>query len=347
VRDALINSVLLGLANMLGFWQMAHALEKFRDTQTVTILNYHCVGPSQFLKSLPVSSFQSQLDYLIRNCTVISFRQALDFFLGRADVPPNTVVLTFDDGTRDSYVHVFPLLKRYNLPSTVFLPTLSIGTGRMLWVHKRKYLERRYGSDAFWREVYKRLPAGAVTEDHNGRSRKEALYPRLEKRIREALMEDIWQSLCRDVDEPGLAHELYLSWDNVREMSRAGIEFGSHSVSHPVLSGESAETIMDEVCHSREQIAREVGAPCDLFAYPFGSFNERVCDSVRQAGYVSAVSTIDGRNSRPTELFILRRIRVVNEPLQAFAYRVSPVRFWLKRFREGGGEMCFQDKAEF
>ena len=107
-----------------------------------------------------------------------------------------------------------------------------------------------------------------------------------------------------------------LTWDDVRRLHAAGVEFGSHTVSHPVLHGLPAAELADELVRSRAQIERTLGAVCPGFAYPYAypqadaAFTARFGAALRQAGYASAVTTSVGRVHPGDDRFSLRRLPV-------------------------------------
>jgi len=109
---------------------------------------------------------------------------------------------------------------------------------------------------------------------------------------------------------PGARH---LGRDQVRALHDAGMEIGSHSRTHRVLSRLGPEEIRDEVSGSHDDVVSMTGAPPLGFAYPYGSratYHAGVVDAVRHAGYTSAVSTGIGANDATTPLFELLRIPV-------------------------------------
>lgn len=91
----------------------------------IPILCYHSVGESLNYEgdSLPIADFERHLQYLKKNHTVISLREAVGILKGETDDIVNPVVLTFDDGYKDNYENAFPLLKKYDIPTTIFVVT--------------------------------------------------------------------------------------------------------------------------------------------------------------------------------------------------------------------------------
>jgi peptidoglycan/xylan/chitin deacetylase (PgdA/CDA1 family) len=101
-----------------------------------------------------------------------------------------------------------------------------------------------------------------------------------------------------------------LSWKEVREMHAHGIRFGSHTMSHPVLSTLSPERMRAEISGSKKIIEDQLGATVSVFAYPNGTmadFTQVTKDILRECGYHCAVTTIFGANAEDQDLYELRR----------------------------------------
>jgi len=87
----------------------------------------------------------------------------------------------------------------------------------------------------------------------------------------------------------------HMSWDEIRELDAQGMEIGCHTLTHlrlPKLT--SDEKLRSEIVAARDLIAAHLGHPVTSFAYPFGQYDERVVQAVRDAGFTSARSTWPG-----------------------------------------------------
>ena len=82
-----------------------------------------------------------------------------------------------------------------------------------------------------------------------------------------------------------------LGEEGVREVSDRGMEVGSHSVTHPRLSGLDPETLIREVEDSRQMLSEIVNAPVEGFSYPYGAVDVPAVRAARKVGYVYAVAT--------------------------------------------------------
>ena len=99
------------------------------------------------------------------------------------------------------------------------------------------------------------------------------------------------------VGKPG-----YLTWDGVRALERAGMEIGSHTVTHARLADLPDEKVRDELVESKRALEKQLGHPVDLLAYPYNSVRARVRDAARDAGYRIAVSGVAHGGSDPLDL---------------------------------------------
>jgi peptidoglycan/xylan/chitin deacetylase (PgdA/CDA1 family) len=118
-----LGLLVLGLVGWAGrhWWLPAH--------RAVRVLMYHQVSASRadFL-TVPMALLERQLAYLgQRGYRVISCRELLAGLAGQAPLPPRPVVLTFDDGYQNNADLLYPLLQKYRLKATIFIPTKFIG----------------------------------------------------------------------------------------------------------------------------------------------------------------------------------------------------------------------------
>lgn len=103
-----------------------------------------------------------------------------------------------------------------------------------------------------------------------------------------------------------------VSWEQVREMNAAGVQFGSHTATHPVLPAVPDPMIVDELTRSRDRLERELQQPCRWFCYPKGRYDERSISVARDL-YVGALSTDEGPVNAGDDLHRLRRIGIHND----------------------------------
>jgi peptidoglycan/xylan/chitin deacetylase (PgdA/CDA1 family) len=133
--------------------------------------------------------------------------------------------------------------------------------------------------------------------------------------------------LSREIEVSVPPERIVVNWDEVAEMGRHGISFGSHSATHAILTGVRSEQLCVEVDDSLRVLRKRSTNCVPVFCYPNGSHTAEVVARVREAGYIGAVTTAFGWETRaPADLFRLPRISVHNDiadTLPLFAFHVS------------------------
>jgi peptidoglycan/xylan/chitin deacetylase (PgdA/CDA1 family) len=105
-----------------------------------------------------------------------------------------------------------------------------------------------------------------------------------------------------------------LTWSNVRELQNHGIEFGSHTVTHPELRFLSRTEVDRELTDSKKTIEDKTGRATESFAYPFAfpqvdaEFKRALEETLEKAGYRNGVCTIVGRANRSSNPLFLERV---------------------------------------
>lgn len=117
--------------------------QRYGPCAIVPALMYHHIQDEKNAKKLGQSNlsvnpqvFHEHLTYLRdKGYKVISMKDIIDFFASGTPLPIKPALLTFDDGYEDFYFNAFPILKEFNYPATLFLPTgLVDNAGYLLWV---------------------------------------------------------------------------------------------------------------------------------------------------------------------------------------------------------------------
>ena len=123
-----------------------------------------------------------------------------------------------------------------------------------------------------------------------------------------------------------------LDWAQVKEMQAHGVHFGSHTLTHPMLSRVPAEQARREIVDSRRELEDRLGTAVPFFCYPRGDFDAGVQAMVREAGYRAACSTLPGVNDRRTDRYALRRTYVSRRDTPAeFARKLRGGHDWLQQ----------------
>lgn len=115
-----------------------------------------------------------------------------------------------------------------------------------------------------------------------------------------------------------------LGWDEIRQLRKEGVEFGSLSASHRPLTSLSVDEIVREGARSRAILERGLGEPIQTFAYPYGDTDRVVQHLIGACGYVFGLSSEPGLDSLENSLLDLPRIEVTgSDRFQDFIVKLN------------------------
>ncbi len=132
-----------------------------------------------------------------------------------------------------------------------------------------------------------------------------------------------------------------MTWNEVRESQKSGIEFGSHTVNHPKLYDLDLPQIRAELKESKATIEKELGQPARAFAYPYAfpsadrAFVKVFVETLEETGYDCCVTTKIGLAAKKDNPFTLKRLPINSADDEAlFLAKLSGAYDWLARPQE-------------
>ena len=120
----------------------------------------------------------------------------------------------------------------------------------------------------------------------------------------------------------------FLNWNEVIEMSKNGVEFGSHSLTHSDLTKLEKEEIEKEIIDSKKIIEDKTGKEVKFFCYPYGFYNKEVIEIVEKAGYKGAV--VNRKRKMKITKYTMPRIGIYGHN-SSFTFKVK---IWREYIRE-------------
>jgi peptidoglycan/xylan/chitin deacetylase (PgdA/CDA1 family) len=299
---------------------------------------YRVVDPGLDGSLVSAESFRNQLKLLKERYHVITPLQFLLWCESSEELPARSVLLTCDDGLRNTQTEMVPILQEFGLTCLFFVTGASLSdVPSMLW-HEDLRLMLLCGGAAFRlqldeiglqsratnpeerRLLWWRLVKSLSTLDGNAR-------PRLLEEIRHQLsLPENWNARYLQ-DAAGGSRFLVLNLEGLKQLGAAGMSLGAHSLSHPVLSLLSSEAAWREIAESRHGLEQALGREVWALAYPFGdplSVTQREVEMAERAGFSCAFLDVGGGFGAKTARFALPRVHVTGEmSLAEFEAHVS------------------------
>ncbi|WP_077287422.1 polysaccharide deacetylase family protein [Cognaticolwellia aestuarii] len=280
--------------------------------------NYHRIGEASLTEydpnvfSCDEANFAEHMQYIKKHFTVVTLDD-LDEILKGKITDKRYALITFDDGYIDNYSKAFPILLENKISATFFLATNFINNAEIPWWDRIAYLVRHAQVD----EIKLNNWPDRITlskEDVPTSIRKVLDVVKINNG---STIEEILIELHQKLQTPNSnfcdQEPLFMTWDMAREMSAAGMEFGSQTCSHRILSHLSIEEQDYEAKTSKELIEKELNTSIKAFAYPVGGKDSFTAETVKiiKKYYQVSFSFISGINtSKQLNEFSIERISV-------------------------------------
>jgi len=262
------------------------------------ILMYHSITNSKnhcFIDpayAMDINNFERQMKFLFKHRYVISMDE-LSKQLAEGKTPKRgTVAITFDDGYLDNYELAAPILKKYNLPATIYLATGYVSRSEPQWIDQLHWLfEIRTCHSLNLKEnnIYKNFDLGKKCELHRAYSVLVSQLIVSDQKARAALLSHIRNELKPSHEMPRTT----LSWDEIKVMmgKYSNIEIGAHTNGHISLTTMDMKSIVEDISTCKREIESQLGYCPKHFSYPYGRTNPEVRSIVESMNFKSAAVT--------------------------------------------------------
>ena len=322
----------------------------------LTIVMYHYVRQlknSLFpeINGLETELFKEQVAFIKKYYNVISAYELMDAIQFGSSLPPNAILLSFDDGFIDHFTQVFPVLDKEKIPGCFFPSAKPIVENKVLDVNKihfiiastpKKNLLVDYvfraldeyrdtfqleSNDYYWQKCG--IPNRFDPAETNFVKRMLQRY--IPEKLRSILTERLFEHFV-STDGVAFSQELYMSLDQLSYLQNNNMYIGSHGYEHCWSNSVSLDAQKKEVDLSL-QFLEQVGSDTSrwIMSYPYGGYDESLLSILREknckAGFGTEVEIADLSKHDP---LILPRLDVNDLPKDANA---APNK-WVQKIRK-------------
>lgn len=229
---------------------------------------YHLVSefvPEYVGNSYPVATpqeFEKELDLLLKYYCPVDLSTLILTVKNNLPLPKSSFHLTFDDGYREVYDVVFPILRRKGIPATFFICSDLLDNRNIFWENLYSLMQKTWDelADPGKEEIMKSEPGNALALSESLAYRNKERYLAIAKAL------GFSPASFLQEEQP------YLTSPQIREMMASGFTIGSHSIDHPLFK----DLILSEQLRQIEESCRVMAETFQLdyrvFAFPYGEF---------------------------------------------------------------------------
>lgn len=265
---------------------------RIRNRKTLTIIMFHRVLDPADPRwktcdpdyTISAGLFSQCLELLVRHYAIVSLEDLLKARDSGIPLPPRALLITFDDGWQDNFQYALPVLERMRLPAALFVVGAAVDRASAFFQEQMIAAWRRGTLGPEELKAMSGLVGGRVASSDDPADI--AALRRMIAALESLTVEARHQVLGRfsSVLEDG--ERYFLSTDELRSMSRAGIRIGAHGMTHTPLT--RAGSVAGELLQARDRLSSLLGEPpasIDTLSCPHGKYDAQVVRSALDAGY--------------------------------------------------------------
>ena len=243
--------------------------------------------------------------------------------------------ILFDDGYKDNIEYAVPILHEYKCPASFYVVTDCIDKNIPTWTYITDFLFQNTATGELDLEM-EFVPPGFLKNEFRTPSARLDFGKRLKpwmKSLSNKNRRQVLAHLASAFNDVSLPGSKMMNWSDLQQMKTAGYTISSHSVSHPMLASiEDDKELFFELKESGERIRSILGEFPSTISYPIGSYDARVMNYSRQAGYKIGLAVEQKfYDTSRDDLFAIPRVELYNEPMWKTKMRINGIYNWAKR----------------
>ncbi|MGC3833419.1 polysaccharide deacetylase family protein [Moritella viscosa] len=319
---SLLKKYILYFLNLFGMLRYLH----FKNRHHITVIMLHGVMTSHkkvtwnpLRPQLSPNELRRTLQIISRYYQFITIEQCVDMLEGKIPSINNALLITFDDGYRNSIDYALPICQQFGIKPVLFVATGHIDSGLPFWFDRLDYALQQNMGELISLEYQENI----YTFDARSRRDLQTSFKRFRDTCKQRFTDDIamnqlfdslsemlelrsgkaLRDICAKDDWSGI-----VSWSLLREAVKSGsLDIASHTTDHWRLDSLSESQILSQLQKSKMRIEQELSIHCRYFCYPNGNYNSLSISLLKQNGYRAAFSTNTGLCKAEDDLMTLNR----------------------------------------
>lgn len=284
-------------------------------SRKAAIIMYHYVrdiSMSRYpgIKGLEYDLFLAQIDFLRKQYHMITMEHLIDAIQNGGELPERAALLTFDDGYIDHFVSVYPILKKYGIQGSFFVPAGILAEKKVLDVNKihlilasaeeKTLLKRvfdyldRYRNQGYDipdnESLYQELAVANLYDNKDVIFIKRVLQTKLEEGLRSEISAQLFEE-CMQLPEEVVSKELYMNLEQIKMMKSDGMYFGLHGYQHDWLGNLPKTDMEQDIRAALSFYEGLIDHRQWVMNYPYGSYNKDVVDFIQSEGCILGLTT--------------------------------------------------------
>jgi len=262
------------------------------------------------IKGLDINLFEKQLEFFDSLFNVVTMEEVIEAIDGYRELPQDALLLTFDDGYIDNYTVALPILEKYGMQGSFFIPGKTFTEHKLLDVNKIHFILASGDSKAisqrlkqrmeYYRgaefdfppveEMYAKYSEGSRYDDYDTIFIKQMLQTALPEKLRSIISSELLEEYV-GIPEEVLAYELYMTEDQLATMKRHGMHIGLHGYDHYWLGNLEIADMKTDIDKALDVMSTFIDKDRWVMNYPYGSYNDEVIRYISEKGAVIGLTT--------------------------------------------------------
>lgn len=278
---------------LLYYSHLFQLYHKIGNSNTLTIVMFHRILPDdkaeQFgadpVWTIAPTVFHECLRFFLRYYNIISLNKLAEYVDSTVSLPHNALLISFDDGWRDTYTYGLPILKDFGCPAVIFVASDSVDRKEPFWQEQifaswRKGFLQDSSIDQWLFDLKKAHTTGSLSAEQKARH--------LIQSLSELEPVEAIHRLRRHANRIEWPERQMLSADELAELAQNQIDIGLHGLTHRPFTALSAEGLSSELRGAARELAAKLHQDQNgltSLSFPHGSYSRMAVSTARQAGY--------------------------------------------------------------